>query len=100
MPVIEAIETDRKLVALTFDDGPTHPYTELVLDVLASEAARATFFVLGAAVVPETSAFVLRAAAEGHELGNTRIATSPSSTSSTRTRSARRSSGRIASSRH
>ena len=70
MPVVEAIQTSRKLVALTFDDGPTRPYTELVLDVLASSAVPATFFVLGAAVVPETSPFVVRAAAEGHELGN------------------------------
>ena len=35
-------------VAITFDDGPTEPYTVEILDVLRTFGARATFFVLGA----------------------------------------------------
>jgi peptidoglycan/xylan/chitin deacetylase (PgdA/CDA1 family) len=33
--------------ALTFDDGPTLPWTERILDILAEENAPATFFVIG-----------------------------------------------------
>lgn len=56
-------------IAITFDDGPTEPYTSQILDVLKAHDARATFFVLGAraATAPATLA---RAVAEGHELGN------------------------------
>src|SRR5712691_9858912 len=35
-------------IAITFDDGPTEPYTSQILDVLRQFRARATFFVLGA----------------------------------------------------
>lgn len=56
-------------VALTFDDGPTEPFTSQILDVLRAFDARATFFVLGARGV--TAPDVLRRAlAEGHELAN------------------------------
>lgn len=56
-------------IAITFDDGPTEPYTSQILDVLKAHDARATFFVLGAraAASPATLA---RAVADGHELGN------------------------------
>ena len=58
-----------RAVAITFDDGPTEPYTSQILDVLRAHDARATFFVLGAraSVAPEV---VRRAAAEGHEIAN------------------------------
>lgn len=36
--------TERKRIALTFDDGPNPPYTGRVLDLLTSRGARATFF--------------------------------------------------------
>jgi peptidoglycan/xylan/chitin deacetylase (PgdA/CDA1 family) len=59
----------RPAIALTFDDGPTEPYTSQILDVLRAFDARATFFVLGlrAAAAPAT---VTRAVADGHEVGN------------------------------
>jgi peptidoglycan/xylan/chitin deacetylase (PgdA/CDA1 family) len=38
--------TDRQ-VSLTFDDGPTDPYTSQILDVLRDQQAHATFFVIG-----------------------------------------------------
>ena len=56
-------------VALTFDDGPTEPFTSQILDVLRGFDARATFFVLGARAVA-TPAVLKRALAEGHELAN------------------------------
>ena len=59
----------RPAVALTFDDGPVEPYTSAILDVLRAFDARATFFVLGARA-EAAPAVVMRAAAEGHEIGN------------------------------
>ena len=57
------------LVALTFDDGPNPRYTPQILDVLRAHHAAATFFVVGKNVerYPEV---VLRAAKEGHVIGN------------------------------
>jgi peptidoglycan-N-acetylglucosamine deacetylase len=56
-------------IAITFDDGPTEPYTSQILDVLRAHDAHATFFVLGAraSAAPEV---VKRAADEGHEIAN------------------------------
>ena len=58
---------DREVV-LTFDDGPAGP-TAKVLDALAKECAKATFFVIGrnADEAPES---VRRAAREGHSIGH------------------------------
>ena len=58
----------RRVVALTFDDGPSL-WTPMVLDALRDYDARGTFFVLG--TVAGSHADVLRRAVlEGHELGN------------------------------
>lgn len=54
-------------VALTFDDGPAAS-TEDVLDVLAAEGVRATFFAIGRNVAGREPT-LRRARAEGHELG-------------------------------
>ena len=58
---------DREIV-LTFDDGPAPPFTEHVLNTLASECVKATFFVVGrmARAYPDT---VRRIHAEGHTIG-------------------------------
>jgi peptidoglycan/xylan/chitin deacetylase (PgdA/CDA1 family) len=58
----------RKLVALTFDDGPSS-YTPGFLDVLRRKRARGTFFMLGQQVAPN-AALVRRMLAEGHELAD------------------------------
>lgn len=55
-------------VALTFDDGPG-PSTAAVLDALAREGARATFFVLGRQV-ERHPALVRRMADEGHQISS------------------------------
>ena len=36
-----------KVVALTFDDGPSDEYTQPILDLLKKYDAKATFFVVG-----------------------------------------------------
>lgn len=53
---------------LTFDDGPG-PSTSALLDVLAAAGVKATLFVLGANVEARRD-IAVRAAREGHELGN------------------------------
>lgn len=60
---------DRKVVALTFDDGPDPVHTPALLDALATLDAKATFFVVGKDVDANPSV-ARRIAREGHELGN------------------------------
>ncbi|HET7614107.1 MAG TPA: polysaccharide deacetylase family protein [Gemmatimonadaceae bacterium] len=63
------IDSDRKVVALTFDDGPNPDATPRILDTLGEKGVRATFFVLGSHAErwPE---LVRRMSSEGHQLGN------------------------------
>lgn len=56
-------------VALTFDDGPDPQRTPAVLDLLARQGVRATFFVVGARAEAHPE-LVRRMAAEGHVVGN------------------------------
>jgi peptidoglycan/xylan/chitin deacetylase (PgdA/CDA1 family)/GT2 family glycosyltransferase len=59
----------RRMVALTFDDGPDPAWTPRILDVLKREGAPATFFVTGANALGQ-GALLRRILAEGSELGN------------------------------
>jgi peptidoglycan/xylan/chitin deacetylase (PgdA/CDA1 family) len=63
------VETDRPLVALSFDDGPDPGYTPQVLELLGRHRAKATFFLIGerAARHPE---IVRQIRDAGHEVGN------------------------------
>jgi peptidoglycan-N-acetylglucosamine deacetylase len=63
------IDTNQKVVALTFDDGPHPKYTPLLLELLHKERVRATFFLLGknAEQYPKITSWIYRA---GHEIGN------------------------------
>jgi len=67
--VFNSAHTTRKIVALTFDDGPHGTLTPKLLDLLQREGIHATFFVLGSCVsaYPE---ILQRMAAEGHEVAN------------------------------
>lgn len=58
----------RRLVALTFDDGPSS-YTPQVLEVLRRKKAKATFFMLGDMVNRDPST-ARRVLASGHEVAN------------------------------
>ena len=60
---------DRRVIALTFDDGPDPVRTPALLDALAELEAPATFFLVGD-VVDANADVVRRIAREGHELGN------------------------------
>ncbi|WP_068603985.1 polysaccharide deacetylase [Paenibacillus swuensis] len=59
---------EQKTVYLTFDDGPS-ALTPQVLDILAAEDVKATFFQLGEAVQAHPD-YVRRVLKEGHALGN------------------------------
>jgi len=63
------VEGHEKLVALTFDDGPSDIWTPKILDELKKAGAKATFFMLGEHVekYPEVAR---RVAQEGHDIGN------------------------------
>lgn len=67
--VICRVETDRPVVALSFDDGPTGRGVDWVLPTLEDHGARATFFLTGAEseAAPQ---LVRRLAEAGHEIGN------------------------------
>jgi peptidoglycan/xylan/chitin deacetylase (PgdA/CDA1 family) len=72
VPIVSACpEEGRRMLALTFDDGPS-PNTAAVLDVLEAHGGRGTFFVLGESIErdPHHAELLRRAAAAGHEVGN------------------------------
>jgi peptidoglycan/xylan/chitin deacetylase (PgdA/CDA1 family) len=60
---------ERRLVALTFDDGPYPVETPLLLDVLAELHVKATFFLIGhdTELFPELAERIER---DGHEIAN------------------------------
>ena len=58
-----------KVVALTFDDGPSREWTPKILDELKKAGVKATFFMIGKHVA-QYPGIVKRVAAEGHEIGN------------------------------
>jgi len=66
--IINRLNTTEKLVALSFDDGPTKAATRQVLDILAAAAVPATFFMIGDRMEaePELAQAVHRA---GHDIG-------------------------------
>jgi peptidoglycan/xylan/chitin deacetylase (PgdA/CDA1 family) len=67
--ILNRVETDEKVIALTFDDGPTAGFTEEILDTLAALETRATFFLVGAQMKrrPELTKLIVEG---GHEVGN------------------------------
>lgn len=67
--LVHKVDTEQKLVALTFDDGPTPHYTTDILQLLDLYQVKATFFVTGS----ETQRYMTQAkqiVAAGHQLGN------------------------------
>ena len=67
--IIPRVETSQKIVALTFDDGPTPQATDQILAILSEMNVRATFFVTGAELEQNLDQGKKLVAA-GHELGN------------------------------
>jgi peptidoglycan/xylan/chitin deacetylase (PgdA/CDA1 family) len=65
----ESLPLKDREVVITFDDGPRPPYTTRILDILASECVKATFFMVGrmAQAYPQ---LVKRVSNEGHTVAN------------------------------
>ena len=62
----------KKVVYLTFDDGPSETVTPKILDILKTENVKATFFVLGNSIdsSEESKNILKREVSEGHSIGN------------------------------
>ena len=67
IPVQAQAKTGGKLVALTFDDGPSSKYTAELLDGLKERGVKVTFFMLGE-MAQYNRKLVKRAYEEGHEI--------------------------------
>lgn len=66
--IIAHVQTQEKVVALTFDDGPNE-HVDAILGVLAEEEVPATFYVIGQSIETHPEALA-KIEAAGHELGN------------------------------
>lgn len=62
-------KTNKKVIALTFDDGPNKPFTNELLDFLKEENVKATFFMVGVCVNKHPE-LAKRAIVDGHVIGN------------------------------
>lgn len=67
--LVARVETDRPLIALTLDDGPSARFTGEVLAILREKNIPATFFVTGKET-EENREQAQAIIAAGHELGN------------------------------
>lgn len=67
--LVHRVDTQEKIVALTFDDGPNDEYVDQVLSILDETDVKATFFVIGDNLEknPDAGKKIVDA---GHELGN------------------------------
>src|SRR5947209_15682518 len=45
--VLWSVDTNRRVAAVTFDDGPTPVFTPKALDILGAAGVPATFFMIG-----------------------------------------------------
>ncbi|PWA11244.1 chitooligosaccharide deacetylase [Pueribacillus theae] len=67
--MIYKANTNQKVIALTFDDGPDRRFTPQILDVLNKHHVKGTFFLLGTRVekYPDVAKRIQN---EGHVIGN------------------------------
>ena len=63
------VATTKKILALTFDDGPNQPYTSELLGVLKKRGIKATFFIVGKNLerAPQVGCDIVK---DGHCVGN------------------------------
>ncbi|QNU67700.1 glycoside hydrolase family 11 protein [Ruminiclostridium herbifermentans] len=66
----DPIDPTKKLIALTFDDGPDVNMTPRVLDKLDKYGVKATFMMIGQNINASTASLVKRINDGGHEIGN------------------------------
>ena len=63
------MDPSRPMIALTFDDGPRASVTNRILDSLAANGGRATFFMVGTSI-NGNAAVIQRMVSQGCEVGN------------------------------
>jgi peptidoglycan-N-acetylglucosamine deacetylase len=63
------MQTDQKIVALTFDDGPKPAMSRPILKILEQAQVKATFFLVGITCLDHPD-LVKKIAQAGHEIGN------------------------------
>jgi peptidoglycan/xylan/chitin deacetylase (PgdA/CDA1 family) len=68
LKAISSVKTTKKLVAITFDDGPTE-FTDKILDLLRKDNHKATFFCVGNRIEVKP-ALAKRIVEEEHLIGN------------------------------
>ena len=66
---LPAVTPGSRVIALTFDDGPSAATTPRLLDILKGRNVKATFFVLGT-LAERNPDIIKREAAEGHEIAS------------------------------
>ncbi len=68
MDSTSVFKEQQQVCYLTFDDGPSYN-TEKILDILKRYDVKATFFVIGDALIPERQEIIERIIEEGHCIG-------------------------------
>ncbi len=68
-PFYKQPDPNRKVIAITFDDGPHATHTDRILTELGKRNVKATFYVIGNRVKRHAD-LVERIVREGHEIGN------------------------------
>lgn len=69
MPIICSAQTEKKEIAITFDDGPAIQYTPELLSILKAHNAEAAFFCIGNRI-PGNESLLKQVYDEGHVIGN------------------------------
>lgn len=67
--IIRKLRTDRRMLSVTFDDGPHPVYTPKIMDLLDNRNARGTFFMTGRNIESNPE-LVKEASARGHLIAN------------------------------
>ncbi len=62
-------KTDKKEIAISFDDGPAKNYTAAILKILKTENVKATFFCIGSRIAGNED-LLKQVNTEGHIIGN------------------------------
>ena len=69
IPIICSLKTDKKVIALSFDDGPVAENTLQILQLLKNNNAQAAFFCIGSRIAGN-EAILKQAYDEGHLISN------------------------------
>jgi peptidoglycan/xylan/chitin deacetylase (PgdA/CDA1 family) len=69
IPIICSVKTDKKVIALSFDDGPVAENTLQILQLLKDSNAKAAFFCIGSRIAGN-EAILKQAYDEGHLISN------------------------------